>query len=161
MFVQNQLHSLVPRRTSHCMCGAKPFQPADRYISFLKMGEKGWERKDYCQTCWANAKVIESEGLVWKGKVSVKKQKILNGDEKASHFFRTLMNEKSEDAENQRITFVLALYLERKKELISRGVLKNKSCFEHAESGEVFALERVQLSQEEFDKTVTSLLDRL
>jgi hypothetical protein len=161
MFVQNQLHSLVPRRTSQCVCGKKPFQSGDRYVSFLKMTEKGWVRKDYCEMCWKNSQGTDPEGLIWKGKIPLKRQKIMTADEKANHLFRTLVNEKSEDLENQKLTFVLALYLERKKELVARGVLKNKSCFEHVESGEVFALDRVQLSQEEFDKTVSSLLEKL
>ncbi len=161
MFVQNQLNTLMPRRTTHCVRGNEPFVPDSEYFSFLVFGEKGWEREDFCAKCWECVKEEKekAEGIVWRGKIPPKKTKVLSPDEKAMSLFRELSMAQTLD--EQKLAFVLALYLERKKELHARGQMKNKICFEMPQSGEVFALDKIQLSKDEIDKVVSSLLGKL
>lgn len=161
MVLLNQLQSLLPRRSAHCSHGNEAFLPDSEYFSFLVMNEKGWQREDFCPACWAKVKGKKklSEGVEWKGKIPRKKEKMATPDERASSLFLELHN--SQDLDNQKLAYVLALYLERKKQLAHRGTLKNKLCFENQESGETFAIDRLSLSKEELDRIVTTLLEKL
>lgn len=160
MVLLNQLNSLIPKRTSLCCGCGQTFLPESEYFSFLVMGEKGWQRQDDCPMCWKKLKEKrKEEGVEWKGKIPRKEIKKGTPDERANTLFQELCKE--QDSDNQKLAYVLALYLERKKQLALRGSLKNKLCFEHQETGEGYAIEKLSLGKEELDQIVTTLIEKL
>lgn len=159
MAILNQLHSLVPRRSSQCHQGCESFVPGSEYFSFLVLGEQGWQREDYCSDCWREVeeKKKKIEGVEWHGKIPKKKTKTISRDEKAHLLFKDTYHEKVDE----KVTYVLALYLERKKQLQRRTGVKNKLCFENPDSGETFLIEKLLLAPEELDQIISKLLDKL
>lgn len=139
------MHSL-PRRLSHCILNAEPFERGGEYVSFL---DTQGNRKDYCPACWSQTD-RPNEGHYWRGKVPLKKEKAPDPDEKALHLFRHACHPKQK--------YILALYLLRKQQLVQR----TKTLYEIPETGEVFDVEKVALSQEEsehFAEEITLLIN--
>jgi hypothetical protein len=141
LFVQN-----LPRRLSHCVLNTEPFERGDEYVSLLDAEGK---RKDYCTACWSKFEK-PTDGHYWKGKIPLKKEKQIDPDEKALSAFRQTTNLKQK--------YVLALYLQRKQQLIQR----TKTLYEIPETGEVFDIEKVALTEEEGEnlaKDISIIID--
>ena len=123
----------LPRRLSHCVLEGEPFVQGAEYISCLDLEEN---RKDYCPKCWEKiAKPVE--GHFWKGRIPFKKEKVISPDAKALELFRII--------EDPKKSFILALYLQRKQQIVRR----TQTVYEIPETGEVFNVERVTLTSEE------------
>ena len=128
----------LPRRSSSCQKCQKSFGPGSSYISQVK-DEK---RSDFCETCWPK------EGEFWQGKIPVRKER--SPDEKALNLFRN----------REDFRYLLALYLERRKEVAHRPQLsqKEKRCYEVLETGELFYVPIGIVKQEAIDE-VAHVLD--
>lgn len=122
----------LPKRLSHCVSDGEAFLEGSEYISFLSFDG---ERRDYCPSCWE--KIERQKGLIWRGKIPLKKEKRVDPDEKALSCFRLLKDPK--------YRFVLAIYLQRKKQLVQR----TKTLFEIPETGEIFEVEPLVIPVEE------------
>lgn len=142
MFIQNQLSSHLPNRASHCIGAKEPFVSGSEYISYVEFAERETRREDYCPSCWK--KVTKEKGMFWKGKIPIKKEKPLSVDEKALKMLREQCNAQ----QNEELLYLLALYLERRKQLVKRLDHKGKVTFEIPFSGETFVIAKVPLSQE-------------
>jgi len=123
----------LPRRLSHCILEGEAFDHGMEYISFL---DYDGNRRDYCPQCWEKADK-PTEGHFWRGKIPYKKEKIYRPDEKAMELFHKASDPKQK--------FVLALYLQRKQQLIRL----TQTLYENPETGEVFSIEKVFLLPEE------------
>lgn len=135
---------LIPRRLSRCVLEGESFEQGAEYISFLDMQGN---RQDYCPCCWERIRK-PVEGHFWKGKIPLKKEKNFHSDEKALALFRRQTDPKKR--------FVLALYLQRKQQLVRR----TQTLYEIPETGEVFDLEKVTISAAEAD-TLAHEVDRM
>jgi hypothetical protein len=126
----------IPRRLSRCIVGEEPFHQGSEYVSIID--SKGI-RKDFCLQCWEKMDK-SSERNFWKGKIPSKKEKCSDYDQKALELFRMVKDPK--------YLFVLGLYLERKGQIVPR----TKTLYEAPETGELFSVEKINLTMEEAEK---------
>ncbi len=146
-------NSQLPRRAKCCALKEEPFVPGSEYVSSLT--SEG-ERSDYCVHCW---KEVEKEGFYWKGKIPRRKVEPLTHDEKALTYFRSIYGEK----EKQKALFILAQYLERKRQLVKLTDAKNPNMlfYELPESGELFSVEPQRIAPEEAEDISEEIVDNL
>jgi hypothetical protein len=126
----------LPRRLSRCILGQEPFEQGMEYLSFL---DAEGCRRDYCPSCWEKI-AKNGEGHFWKGKIPYKREKVSQPDERALKLFRQHKDLKQR--------FVLALYLQRKEQLVRR----TQTLYEIPETGELFEVEKISLSSEEGER---------
>ena len=124
---------MISRRLNHCALEGEVFKPGSEYFSYLDIDGN---RRDYCPTCWEKMQKPE-EGSFWRGKIPPKKEKFLQPDKRALAYFRQL--------DDLKYRFVLALYLQRKKQLARR----TQTVYEIPQTGEVFEVEEISISSEE------------
>ena len=127
----------LPRRSTSCEACEESFEPGSVYFSRID----GEMRHDFCPSCW------EPQGEFWQGKIPLLKER--SRDEKALNLFR-----KRED-----FRYLLALYLERRKELAHRPQLskKDKRCYEVLQTGELFYVPIGIVKQEVIDEVAAVL----
>lgn len=153
--MSSQLQIQIPRRSKVCMLGQEVFSPGMEYFSLLIENKaEGIERQDFCAVCW-NKLSEETEKKTakkhWKSKVPDKKQVIvpLNRDE---HILSLLKNSlEGTTQEDLEMSFVLALYLARKRFMVLRKEIKqeNKTImqfYEIPETEEMIPVQRIELS---------------
>lgn len=122
----------------------KPFEDQQSYSSRLTFGEEGYQRSDYCETCWEAMDEKESLSFwktVFKAPPPPKEEPVKKGN--AESLLRRLMEE--EKIENQNTIYILAVMLERKRVFIERDVQTRKDgvklrVYEHKKSGESFII---------------------
>lgn len=141
----------LPARCTHCSCGKEPLLSGLNYVSYMNE----LQREDYCLPCWEKIQKEKKplDGAYWKGKVAPKKQKILSKDEKALAFFQ-----QEYPHENHEVLYVLALYLERRKQLVKKADLRGKAGFEIPLTGEIVYVKKVPVTQDVIDK-ILKILD--
>lgn len=147
------MNEKIPRRLSACKMGGEPFQPGSEYLSVLNATGQGWERSDYCVICWEKIKK-DIKGHFWRGKIPLKKDKKLSPDEKALGLFIKL--------DDPKLLSVLALYLQRRGQIMKRGEEKEFHYYEVPETGEMISVPKMILSPEESKdagETLIHLLD--
>lgn len=142
----------IPRRSTHCVLGGELFTPGTEYMSQLIATENGWQRADYCLTCWEKTPK-KKEGAYWRGRIPAKKEKKKTPDERALELFR-----KEEDP---KLLSVLALYLQRRDQIIRRSEEKKRLLFEIPETGEIIPVPKMHLSPEEGRKIGEQLVKLL
>jgi hypothetical protein len=144
MFLLNPSQILLPKRSNACADCNRAFDFNGEYISYLP--EEGWIRKDYCLFCWEKIATAKS-GVYWKAHMLQKSQKKIPIDEKAFLLFKELILDNG-DAKK---SFVLALYLERRKQMIRRAENKktSKIYYEIPQTGEVVEIHSLLLSYKE------------
>lgn len=136
------LQQIIPRRSQLCCKHRGPLSPGSEYISVLVEEGENLVRRDYCLACFESEK-RPSESH-WRGKIPLKPEK--KRDPEAVALFRELVAERNDPAR----LFLLALYLERKKELVRRPEVKEKNkallYFELLETGEIFSIQSTPLT---------------
>ncbi|MCH9609955.1 MAG: hypothetical protein S4CHLAM81_12530 [Chlamydiales bacterium] len=128
----------LPRRCANCSKCEKKFDFGDTYFSQVE----GEQRRDFCENC------SKPVGEFWQGKIPPKKER--SYDERAINLFR-----KRED-----FRYLLALYLERRREIAYRAQLSKKGlrCYELLETGELFYVPIGTVKKEAIDE-VAKVLD--
>ncbi len=123
----------IPRRLARCSLQGELFEPGCSYVSVL---DGDGNRKDYCLQCWKEiSKPVQ--GHYWKGEIPPKKERQNQPDHNAFELFKSLSDPK--------IRYVLALYLQRKQQLVRR----TQSLYEVQETGEIFDVAPVTLTVQE------------
>ncbi|MDA1043846.1 MAG: hypothetical protein O3C57_01340 [Verrucomicrobia bacterium] len=158
----------IRSRGTKCNACEKGFEDAQTFHSSLTFGEEGYQRTDFCQTCWdAGQKDIPSVVSYWLGKFksppppaeeAVKK-------ETAESLLRKLMEEDDPDMHN--VIFILAVMLERKRILVERDVHTRENdqalvrVYEHRLSGETFLVVDPKLSLTEIEPVQIQVINLL
>lgn len=139
-------HSFVPRRTSCCSSCKAVFKPGSSYVSHVEPKEEKWIRIDLCDPCFEKIKERQDK-YFWHGKLAEKKVlKNVTKNEKAFLLLRELLEMKEES--QKKTCFLLALYLNRKKQLHLREV-KGLCIFTIPDTQEEFIQRRIFLSPDE------------
>lgn len=138
----------IPKRAPRCSVCETPFIAGSIYISAL-VGE---ERTDFCEACWEKADQSRFEQH-WKGKIPHKLEKKLTPDERALELFKS--------EEDPQLLAVLALYLQRREQVVKRSSTKKVEHYEIPETGEVITIDRIILSPEEGRAAGEKLVERL
>jgi len=136
----------LPKRLSRCILNGEVFKEGMEYFSVLDIDGN---RKDYCFQCWESCE-NKGDGHFWKGKIPFRKEKKSRPDEQAFQIFKEIKDHKKK--------FVLALYLQRKQQLVRR----THSLYECPETGELFDVPKITLSPEEGEilaKEIHSLIN--
>ncbi len=104
----------VVKRTGGCSKCQKGFAEQELYNATLVEAAEGFERRDFCQTCWTEDFRKEAFSF-WQARVPKKeeKKKLFVDDAVLVDFFRRLTE--SEDEAKGGFCFVLALILMRKR----------------------------------------------
>lgn len=144
--------NIRPRGRSCAVCG-KEFEEKQECVSALFNTEEGFERRDYCEPCW---KIREDGGepfSQWQGAFipthdpNARKEDAIK-HETAESLLRKLVT--LDDPANINVVYILAVMLERKKQLIERDVktLEDGSIirvYEQKSSGDTFVIRDPQL----------------
>lgn len=160
----------IPRRHRQCILCQKEFSPGDSYYSLLEPIKGGYERKDYCPSCWKKLHDEEerhSEGKVfWKSSVPKKQQvseESLRRDERALELLKTYSS--SDQVNEREQAFILALLLTRNKFLQFKQEVEEEGqavqLFEVRSSEEMIGVRKVDLSTIQTDLVQTALAEKL
>ena len=155
----------IKPRGQGCATCESTFAAGEHYWSALSRGENGFERADYCTTCWP---AVDEETLYsdWQGTFvppPPKDEEALK-KETAESLLRRLIEE--EDGEQIDVIFILAVMLERKKILIERDVQfdqddEMRRVYEHKQSGETFLITDPQLQLDALEAVQQKVVDML
>ncbi len=148
---------------SHCQ---KQFDDGENcYTELTWSGEGGYQRRDWCEACWADH-AGELAFSVWKSVYRLPPTKDADPlkKETAESLLRQLI-ETEEDTETD-IIFVLAVMLERKRQLVERDVKKDDAgaiirFYEHRKTGEIFVVRDPELQLMELSHVQEKVLNML
>lgn len=164
----------IPRRSNVCSKGLEGFTPGSEYYSTLVDAGRGeWQRQDFCLVCWeeSSAKQESSKTSItyWKSKVPFKKTVELppvdrSRDERALELLQQAL--RSDTEESQAESFVLALYLARRRLIYLRQELKQAgepslNFYEVAATEEILCVKKLDPSQLEISKIQQRLAEKL
>lgn len=144
--------NIKPRGGVCAVCG-KDFEAKEECVSALfNVPETGFERRDYCLECWGKRTDGGEPFSQWQGEFipsgndAAKKDPIKR--ETAEDLLRRLID--IGDPANTKVIYILAVMLERKKQLIERsavpvdgGIMR---FYEHKASGDTFQILDPKLS---------------
>lgn len=153
--MRNQDWDIKPRG-SFCVLCKTAFADQQPYLSSLRLGAQGFERGDFCRTCWPQQDSTQALS-VWHGvfhapaplpEEALKK-------ETAESMLRTLIEQN--DSGSRNTIFILAVMLERRKWLVEKNVrrLENGSLlriYEHRKTGDTYVISDPQLSLDQIEK---------
>lgn len=141
-------------RSNTCAVCGKAFQDKEICMSALKAVTEGYERVDTCLACWKTTQrdwepfsAWETEYIAPVSSVRVEHVK----KENAEALLRRLIA--LEDPEMQNVVYVLAVMLERGKQLVERDARPHENgilrVYEHKNSGDTFVVldPRLRLDQ--------------
>jgi hypothetical protein len=150
-----------------CHVCQQKFADKQACVSALRTIEDGFDRLDYCQPCWKSAPRDWEPFSLWEGAyeapvVTVKEEPVKQ--DTAESLLRRLVA--LEDPAMQNVVYVLAVMLERGKQLVERDAKPHESggilrIYEHRKTGDSFVVldPRLRLDQiGEVQKQVVALL---
>jgi hypothetical protein len=157
---------VIPRRGPACAGCATAFEEKMRYTSVLidHEAEEEYIRRDYCETCWGEPKEEEyrhKRAVFWCSAVPERKKREApkTYNEKALALLRELV--KSDKEKDSHLAFVVALFLERKRNIALRKVYEGVAWYEDTTTEDMLPVRRVTLSdldmaalEEEFNARV-------
>lgn len=160
----------IPRRSLRCFHGNEPLEPGVEYYSLLLEGDEPgvYSRQDLCHACWqrmSKEKINDSKAY-WKAIVPKKVQPSelpKQRDIRAWHLFKEALDK--EDPQTLIETFVLSLYLARKKKLIFRKAITLENLqpaflYEAADTEEIFCIRQFTLAEEKIAQVQADLAQK-
>jgi N-acyl-D-amino-acid deacylase len=139
-----------------CAACAVLFADGQECVSALFDSESGYERSDFCLACWERHDKARTPFSLWQGAFSrpaegTAKVEVVRR-ETAETLLRRLVA--LEDPANANVVYVLAVMLERKKQLIERDAKPHETggiirVYEHRQSGDTFVVLDPQLRLDE------------
>ncbi len=141
--------SIKARSDLCCGCG-RGYTEGEICVSVLRQGEEGFDRSDYCGSCWRSGEYSEGVFSTWSASFhtpEVSDEEPLKR-ETAESLLRRMIED--DDVENENVAYILAVMLERQRILIERDVrtLEDGSLlrvYERRNSGETFLIHDPQL----------------
>lgn len=162
----------IPKRSSTCMEGQEPLIAGMEYYSILVPLEQGsYQRHDFCLTCWeskAKERYLITGKTGWKAKVASKVEvedlSKKTRDEKAFVLLKEAIQ--TSNAEDWAETFVLALYLARRRILYLRQELPQTDgstlcVYEVAATEEMLSIQRRSLTHVNIQEIQEKIAQRL
>lgn len=138
-----------PRSVS-CQACQTPFTDKQPYYTRLIFQTQGYERGDYCETCWPKAVAQQPRYSAWKGLFRVpppEPEKTVK-KETAETLLRGQLGNEPERHRNT--IYILAVMLERQRIFVERDVRQDEAgrpviVYEHRKTGETFVIPDPQL----------------
>lgn len=136
----------IPKRGFACKVCSLAFAAGSTLVSRLCFGDKGVVlRFDECMNCAQTP--CDSDFSYWKTVMPLEKKTAKQKTSTAKELFETLF--KSSDQPSK--LYLLALYLERRRQLIRRDALKEEGreiiLFESLSSGEIYPIYNVAMDE--------------
>jgi len=123
----------IHKRGKSCSACQRPFRSEEEHYSGIIEIESRFERRDVCLTCWAGKPELFS---FWKTRTPKRQEKRLEDINAMQDFFKKLIEKPSEDPGRQKITYLTALLLARKRRLKLAGSKDGKLRIEKGWDGE-------------------------
>jgi len=147
----------IKARSEICQACEQPFADGQAYISRLTFAEAGYERTDFCESCWATTRNEPPSHSVWKGTFKLpppEPEPVLRKETAESLFRRLTLDEDGTPHTNS--LYILAVMLERRRVLVERDVRVQQSgervlVYEHRKTGETFLVTDPQLRMDQLE----------
>ena len=161
--------NIKPRSAQCAECGL-PFTPGVSGHSILETGEAGLTRRDLCKACFASLEpeAVRAFSGVWaftipQATIAKQKEEPLR-KETAEHLLRRLLERNAQ--EDRSAIYVLAVLLERGKNLVERKVVRSPEgrklrLYEQRGTGDLFTIEDPELRPEDLPGVQQRVLDLL
>ncbi len=161
--------NIKPRSAQCAGCGM-PFTPGVSGHSILETREAGLTRRDLCKACFAclEPEAVKAFSGVWAFTIppatpTKQKDEPLR-KETAEHLLRRLLERNA--TEDRSAIYVLAVLLERGKNLVERKVMRSPEgrklrLYEQRGSGDLFTIEDPELRPEDLPGVQQRVLDLL
>ncbi|MCB1070108.1 MAG: hypothetical protein KDL31_07110 [Kiritimatiellae bacterium] len=134
----------IKSRSRVCTVTGQPFEDGQVIYTSLKLGPEGYERTDVAESAW-NEELHNQALSTWKSVYHAPPPPTAEPlkKETAETLLRQFISR--EDDAKVAVMFILAVMLERKRELIERDVQEREDgtrlrIYEHRKTGEMFAL---------------------
>jgi hypothetical protein len=157
----------IRSRSEACTTCKTAFEDGQPYLSALRFGEAGYERGDFCATCWPAAETEFAPYSSWQGtyrKPPASADREPLKKETAESLLRKLIED--EDPQNEAVIYILAVMLERKKTLIERDVTVDDlgtvhRVYEHRQTGETYLILDPRLELDKLVNVQTRVIEML
>jgi len=156
----------IKPRGSACMKCESAFADGETCFSALVYGEEGYARHDFCESCWPTVPEAASPYSTWKGIFHLppaEPEEALK-KETAESLLRRLMEE--EEDRHANVIYILAVMLERKRELTERDVQTRDDgslvrVYEMRRTGESFIIPDPQLRLDQIEEVQRQVMEML
>ena len=108
----------IHKRGKSCSARRRAFRSEEEHYSGIVEVEGRFERRDLCLPCWAQKPELFS---FWRTRTPKREEKRLEDINAMQDFFRKLLEKPSDDPSRQKITYLTALLLARKRRLKLAG----------------------------------------
>lgn len=159
--------NIRPRGRGCTVCDTR-FRDAEECVSALFETESGYDRGDFCLACWRQRSDDRIPFSLWQGAFAAPAEGPARVDpverETAETLLRRLMA--LEDPAHANVIYILAVMLERKRQLIERDTRTRESgellrIYEHRPSGDTFVVLDPQLRLEAIDEVQRQVIAML
>ena len=123
----------ISKRGRSCSVCQREFRSEEFLYSGIAEVEGRFERRDVCVPCWDKKPELFS---FWKGRMPKRELKRLEDINAMQEFFKKLLEKPSEDPSRQKITYLTALLLARKRRIRLAGSKDGKLRIEKTWDGE-------------------------
>ena len=159
--------NIKPRGGACAVCG-RAFEAGEECVSALfNASDAGFERRDYCVGCWDKRPDGDAPFSQWQGAYApprgeqARKEPIAH--ETAEDLLRRLID--IGDPANVNVVYILAVMLERKKQLIERSAVPVEGgimrFYEHKASGDTFQILDPQISLDAIGDVQRQIIEML
>lgn len=123
----------INKRGRSCSVCARVFGSEEEHYSGIVEVETKFERRDLCLGCWAKKPELFS---FWKTRMPKREERRLEDVNAMQEFFKKLLEKPSESPSRQKITYLTALLLSRKRRLKLLGTKDGRLRIEKGWDGE-------------------------
>ena len=123
----------IQKRGKACSACQRSFRSEEEHYSGIVEVEERFERRDLCAPCWAQRPELFS---FWKTRMPRIEQRRFEDVAAMVEFFKKLLEKSSEDPSRQKITYLMALLLARKRRVRLAGSKDGKLRVEKTWDGE-------------------------
>src|SRR5262245_5476759 len=129
--------SKISKRGRPCSVCQREFRSEEVLYSGIAEIEGRFERRDVCVPCWAGKPELFS---FWKTQMPKREVKRLEDINAMQEFFKKLLEKPSEDPNRQKVTYLTALLLARKRRIRLAGSKDGKLRIEKTWDGEAIEI---------------------
>jgi hypothetical protein len=123
----------INKRGRSCSVCARSFQSEEEHYSGIVEIETKFERRDVCLGCWAKKPELFS---FWKTRMPRREERRLEDVNAMQEFFKKLIEKPSDSPSRQKITYLTALLLSRKRRVRLLGTKNGLLRIEKSWDGE-------------------------
>jgi hypothetical protein len=127
----------IHKRAKSCSACQRAFRSEEEHYSGIVEVGGRFERRDACVPCWAQTPELFS---FWKTRTPKRTEKRLEDINAMQDFFKKLLEKPSDDPSRQKITYLTALLLARKRRLKLAGSKDGKLKIEKGWDGETIEI---------------------